>query len=470
MGRPITHFAVTPEHLEKCPSGRIEYASGQLVCTETGEVLEEHPLALVWEMNLENVFRGGHQQLKTMFKELGKSLSKVIEAIELYRQGLPIEEIMRRTGIRSYKLLYMILRSTGAGPSRRRSTLHRSLTLGEALLILADYLRHPEEGLVPIGRRYGRSPSSTYLAIVKAMKALLGEELGKKFGDAIYKRILDVLRGSISIDRLAEIVGSRKLALELVAQAVEELRNVVPDLEGFVPSDVLVAYYATKKPLLYRKCLDIVKKLATRFSPKTIRVLLDVVRGAITAWDASRILNIAPSNIHRRLKTLREMLQSIPESERGEALNILRILVTRLIEGKPIEIPEIPTPTISVGTEAVAKKSIEKKAGKESGGRVETVTTAVEKSRSTSKTEHRATKVAIPDEVRKLIEYAVAHRRLDRAYAHAIVETLSRGGRGVLRKVERLLRSAVYRGKAEPQTAIEIYRAVERILKERGHT
>jgi len=138
----------------------IVYSNGQLVCADTGEVLDDHPVALDIQHN-------------TSLRELsendnrGASLVMVprrvwIQVVEMYKQGATIREIMSATGIRSVDLIYRILRASTR--LRKKHRPHRRVTLDEARKICEMWCRGMPK--IRIAEALGR-PISTVIYVIR---------------------------------------------------------------------------------------------------------------------------------------------------------------------------------------------------------------------------------------------------------------------------------------------------------------
>ncbi len=104
-----------PEFASRCSSD-IAIDNGSLICLENGVVLQDHVIVSDISNNVEDVLRNQGTEVKSVFL----NREKLLEAIELYKQGVPISEIMARLGIRSCSALYRILPSRRVNVTTRR--------------------------------------------------------------------------------------------------------------------------------------------------------------------------------------------------------------------------------------------------------------------------------------------------------------------------------------------------------------
>ena len=89
--------------------------SGSLVCLENGVVLLDRLPSIDIFSNAGDVLRNQGTEIMAVFR----NRKKLMEAVELYRQGVPISKIMDMLGLRSFSALYRIL------PSRRSKVVTR---------------------------------------------------------------------------------------------------------------------------------------------------------------------------------------------------------------------------------------------------------------------------------------------------------------------------------------------------------
>jgi len=139
----------------------VVYDHGQVICADTGEVLDDHPIVLDIHHN-------------TSLRELeardnyGASLVMVprsiwVQVLEMYRRGATIREIMSSTSIRSVDLIYRILRSSTR--LRKKHRPHRRVTLDEAKKICELWCRGIPK--LRIAEELGRPVSTIFYTIQK---------------------------------------------------------------------------------------------------------------------------------------------------------------------------------------------------------------------------------------------------------------------------------------------------------------
>jgi len=197
----------------------IVYSNGQLVCADTGEVVADHPIVLDAYHNLSD-------WEASKLAHIDHVREKLAEAVKLYREGVPIREIMRRLGISSYSLLYSVLRASGE--MRRRHRPHRRVD-PRTIAIVCRY-RAEGRTLTWIASQLDR-PVATVWRIVK--------------------------EHCPEADQLAKSVNQRRKRSE---QNREEA------------------------------------------------ILLRVLRGELSTWDAAKILGVSPKTVYNRLRKLRQRL------------------------------------------------------------------------------------------------------------------------------------------------------------------
>jgi hypothetical protein len=123
---------------------------GELVCADNGEVIEERiPVARFQSFFYRDSITTG------IVKKHAEALSR---AVELYKQGLAVREIMERTGIRSFSLLYATLKAMGL--KRREGRPHKSWNSWNTREICKEL----ESGasIYSIAKKLALNPSSVY--------------------------------------------------------------------------------------------------------------------------------------------------------------------------------------------------------------------------------------------------------------------------------------------------------------------
>ncbi len=142
---PYLEFENSP-----CSEVFLDEERGELVCLETGEVLEER-LPIV---EFQNYYTNGGSEVHSVYKYR----DILSEAIELYRQGLPIDKIMKVTGVRSFAALYRALEAYGL--RRKQKSPHRKLGRNE----IAEICRELSNGtsIYSTSKKYGLSTSRVF--------------------------------------------------------------------------------------------------------------------------------------------------------------------------------------------------------------------------------------------------------------------------------------------------------------------
>ena len=143
--------------MDECKN--VVYSNGQLVCADDGTVLEDHPIVFDMYYNAEDVIRNYGLVARSVYR----ALEKASEILELYRQGVPIKEIMARTGIRSVAAIYAIIHANTS--LRKKKSPHRRLSKEE----IAEICREYDNGasIYSIAKKWGLSTSRIYYVIKK---------------------------------------------------------------------------------------------------------------------------------------------------------------------------------------------------------------------------------------------------------------------------------------------------------------
>jgi len=147
--------------------------AGEIVDTLTGEVLPEGelPYSVLYGVTPEaEAINQSGLETKTLAREVAASRGKIAEVVELYKQGVPVSEIMARTGIRSVSTIYRILEAAGVKKRRPGRKLVRRLTLREIQEICSAW--ESGETLSAIARRLGRNPSTIKYVIDRYCKKM----------------------------------------------------------------------------------------------------------------------------------------------------------------------------------------------------------------------------------------------------------------------------------------------------------
>jgi len=147
---------ILPETSE-CPSGNVIYVNGHLVCADDGTVVDDHPVVFDIDSNVEDVVRNRGLVTRVVYSARDKAL----QILELYKQGLPIREIMARTGIRSVSAIYSIVRANTA--LRKRKSSHRRLSREEVAEICREY--SDGASIYSIAKKWGLSTSRIYYVV-----------------------------------------------------------------------------------------------------------------------------------------------------------------------------------------------------------------------------------------------------------------------------------------------------------------
>jgi len=153
---------ILPETSE-CPSGDIVYSNGQYVCLDNGVVIDDKPIVFDIESNAGDILSNQGQVVRAVYS----ARDKAREVLELYRQGLPIKEIMARTGIRSVSAIYSIIHANTS--LRKRKSSHRKLSREEIAEICREY--SGGASIYSIAKKWELSTSRVYYLVKKRCEA-----------------------------------------------------------------------------------------------------------------------------------------------------------------------------------------------------------------------------------------------------------------------------------------------------------
>jgi len=148
-----------PDTFPECPSGNVVFSNGQLVCLDNGVVIDDKPIVFDIESNAGDILSNQGQVTRAVYNARDKAL----QVLELYRQGLPIREIMARTGIRSVSAIYAIIRANTT--LRKYKSSHRRLSKDEIAEICREY--SSGASIYSIAKKWGLSTSRIYYLIKK---------------------------------------------------------------------------------------------------------------------------------------------------------------------------------------------------------------------------------------------------------------------------------------------------------------
>jgi len=130
---------------------------GVRVCVDTGVVIEENVIADGFEDNLEWVISNSSvAQFYNAMRE------RFLEAVKLYADGVPVKEILHRTGIRSSSAFYAALGGLRRRPNRRRV---RRLNEDEVNKICEEW--HAGKSVWEISKETGRARSTVHYVIAR---------------------------------------------------------------------------------------------------------------------------------------------------------------------------------------------------------------------------------------------------------------------------------------------------------------
>jgi len=172
-GYPIFEGFGVPDDVEGIECSEVVYdpVTNELVCKDNGVVLSIGAPDITYSRNLTTTSEFTNDIVNDERKK------KLMLALKLYREGLPIKEIVRRTGVRSMKELYRVLLFHGMR-RRRRKGRHRKLTGKEIRQIIKEWL--DGASIYSLSKKYGLSTSRIYYLINKEVPKAAVEERKKR--------------------------------------------------------------------------------------------------------------------------------------------------------------------------------------------------------------------------------------------------------------------------------------------------